>query len=185
MEWMVHDGRLVAGQESSSSSATSSRQSFTKHFKTASRAFAEVEGSFSDAEPKAASQMQNLKRWQRVRTDWPGGFLPHTARSGQHAQWKQHLDQRGEQKTWDCASSNGAETAAPWVGEKDPRTVFMAHRLCGNGRNLRSRLSQLPLSLNDSVARHLGTAARHSLQFGGSQLPAAFEHRVHVVLCHR
>ena len=111
-------------QESSSSSATSSRQSFTKHFKPASRAFAGVEGSFSDAERKAASRMQNLKRWQRARTDWPGGFLPQTARSGRHAQGKKHLDQRGEQKTWDCANSNGPETAAPGVGEKDPKPGF-------------------------------------------------------------
>ena len=58
-----------------------------------------------------------------------------------------------------------------------------------DGRNLRSRLSQLPLSLNDSVVRHLGTTARHSLQLGFSesekvlhQLQDAFEHWVHVVL---
>ena len=41
--------------------------------------------------------------------------------------------------------------------------------MCIDGRNLRCRLSQLPLSLNDSVVRHLGATARHSLQFGGSQ----------------
>ena len=40
---------------------------------------------------------------------------------------KKHLDQRGEQKTWDCANSDGAGTAAPWVGDKDPSPVYIVH----------------------------------------------------------
>ena len=78
--------------------------------------YAGVEGSFSEAELKALG------------TDWPGGFLPHSARLG--TTHLEHPDQRGAQKAWDCTDRNGIDIAATRVRNKEGRASKKAVQRC-------------------------------------------------------